>query len=185
MGLDTVMKDILRTGNEEAERIRREGKEEAERLIKEAHAKKKALIEGSLADARKAAVKLRVQEISRVELENRRAYLMMQKDMLDLALERARERLAALPQEKDRDYLRRLLAKHGTNAPVVISSKRQEATVRSLAPSLRYGGNIDCLGGLLLQTVDGSVRYDFRYETLLDQAVQSSLKDVAGVLFQQ
>jgi V/A-type H+-transporting ATPase subunit E len=68
---------------------------------------------------------------------------------------------------------------------VVISSKRQEATVRSLAPSLRYGGNIDCLGGLLLQTVDGSVRYDFRYETLLDQAVQSSLKEVAGVLFQQ
>jgi len=184
MGLDTVLSDIHTRGNEDVEAIRRDGKAEAERLLREAQAKKKALLEGSLSDARKAAEKLRLQEISRVEMENRRAVLVMQRDMLDLALEKARAHLAALPADKDRDLLRRLLIKNGTLAPVVISSKRQEATVKALAPSLKYGGSIEGLGGLLFQTVSGSIRYDFRYETLLEQAAQTSMKDVAAILFQ-
>ncbi len=184
MDLDTMLKDIQTRGDKATELIRREGKEEAERLLRDAQAKKRALIEGSLAEARKAAERLRVQEISRVEMENRRAVLVMQKDMLDLALEKAREHLATLPVDKDRDLLRRLLTKNGTLAPVVISSKRQEATVKSLAPSLKYGGSIEGLGGIILQTVNGSIRYDFRYETLLEQAAQTSMKDVAGILFQ-
>jgi len=184
MGLDTVLSDIQKRGNEEIETIRRESKAEAERLLREAQAKKKALLEASLAEARKAGDRLRLQEISRVELENRRAALVMQRDMLDLALDKAREQLASLPADKDRDLLRRLLTKNGTLAPVVISSKKQEATVRSLAPSMKYGGSIESLGGLILQTVDGSVRYDFRYETLLEQAAQTSIKEVAGILFQ-
>jgi V/A-type H+/Na+-transporting ATPase subunit E len=184
MGLDTVLIDIQKRGNEEVEAIRREGKVEAERLLREAHAKKKAMLEGSLSEARKTAERLRLQEISRVEMENRRAVLVMQRDMLDLALEKAREKLAALPADKDRDLLRRILTKNGTLAPVVISSKRQEATVKSLAPSLKYGGSIEGLGGIILQTVNGSIRYDFRYETLLEQAAQASMKEVAGTLFQ-
>jgi V/A-type H+-transporting ATPase subunit E len=184
MSLDKVLKDIQSRCEEDTERIRREGMVEAERLLKEAQAKRKVLLEASLSDARKAIERLRVQEISRIELENRREYLMMQKDLLDRALEKARERLAALPADKDRDFLRRLLGKGGITATVVISSRRQEATVKALAPSLRYGGSIDCLGGIILQTVDGSIRYDLRYETMLEQAAQASVKDVAKVLFQ-
>jgi V/A-type H+-transporting ATPase subunit E len=184
MGLETVLSDIQKRGDQEVEAIRSEGKVEAERLLREAQAKKKALLESSLAEAHKAAERLRIQEISRVEMENRRAVLIMQKDMLDMALDKTREHLATLSAEKDRDLLHRLLTKNGTLAPIVISSKRQEATVRSLAPSLKYGGSIEGLGGLILQTVDGSIRYDFRYETLLEQAAQTSMKDVASILFQ-
>ena len=184
MDLETMLKDIQAQGDKVTELIRREGKEEAERLLRDAHAKKKALIEGSLAEARKAAERLRLQEISRVEMENRRAFLVMQRDMLDLTLEKAREQLAALPVDKDRDLLRRLLTKNGTLAPVVISSKRQEATVKALAPSLKYGGSIEGLGGIILQTINGSIRYDLRYETLLEQAAQISMKEVADTLFQ-
>jgi V/A-type H+-transporting ATPase subunit E len=184
MGLDTVLSDIQKRGDEEVEAIRRESKAEAERLLREAQAKKKALLDGALAEAKKAGDRLRLQESSRVELENRRAALVMQRDMLDMALDKAREYLAALPADKDRDLLRRLLTKNGTLAPVVLSIKKQEVTVRSLAPSLKFGGNIDWLGGLILQTVDGSVRYDFRYETLLEQAAQTTMKEVAGLLFQ-
>ena len=108
----------------------------------------------------------------------------MQRDMLDMALDKARDYLATLPADKDRDLLRRLLTKNGTLAPVVISIKKQELTVRALAPSLKFGGTLDGLGGIILQTVDGSVRYDFRYETLLEQAAQSTMKEVAGLLFQ-
>ena len=184
MDLETMLKDIQVRGDKAVEEIHREGKEEAERLLREAQAKKKTLIEGSLAEAHKAAERLRVQEVSRVELENSRAALVMQRDMLEMALEKAREKLLALSADKDRDLLRRLLTKNGTLAPVVISSKKQEATVKALAPSLKYGGSIDGLGGIILQTVDGSIRYDFRYETLLEQAAQTSMKEVAGILFQ-
>jgi V/A-type H+/Na+-transporting ATPase subunit E len=184
MGLETVLTDIQKRGDEAVEAIRSEGKAEAERLLREAQAKKKALLESSLTEAHKTAERLRVQEISRVEMENRRAVLVMQRDILDLALEKARETLAALPADKDRDLLRRILDKNGTLAPVVISSKRQEATVKALVPSLKYGGSIEGLGGIILQTVNGSIRYDFRYETLLEQAAQTSMKEVAGILFQ-
>jgi len=183
MDLETMLKDIQSRGDKAVEEIRSESQKEAEQLLRDAQVKKKALIEGSLADARRTAERLRIQEISRVELENSRAALIMQKDMLDMALDKAREKLFTLPADKDRDLLRRLLTKNGSLAPVVISSKKQEATVKSLAPSLKYGGSIEGLGGIILQTVDGSIRYDFRYETLLEQAAQSSMKAVADLLF--
>ena len=184
MGLENLVKDIQSRGEQEIERIRREGREEAERLLRDASAKRKNLIASSQAEAAKAAARLKVQESSRVELENRRAHLVMEKEMLDLAIARARHKLAGLSPEKDKDILRRLIAKHGPKAPVVISNKKNEAVVRSLAPSLKYGGTIDCLGGLVLQTVDGSVRYDLRYETMLEQAAQASMKQVVKALFQ-
>jgi V/A-type H+-transporting ATPase subunit E len=184
MGLENLVKDIQSRGENEVERIRREGKEEAERLLRDANAKRKSLIERSQTEALKAAVRLKVQESSRVELENRRAHLVMEKEMLDLTIAKARHRLAGLSPEKDKDILRRLLVKHGPKAPVIISNKKNEAVARSLAPSLKYGGTIDCLGGLVLQTVDGSVRYDLRYETLLELAAQASMKQVVKALFQ-
>jgi len=184
MGLENLVKEIQSRGDEEAERIRREGKAEAERLLRDANAKRKSLVERSQVEASKAVARLKVQESSRVELENRRAHLMMEKEMLDLAIAKARHRLAGLSSEKDRDILRRLLTKHGPKAPIVISNKKSEAVVKSLGPSLKYGGSIDCLGGLVLQTVDGSVRYDLRYETLLELAAQASMKQVVRTLFQ-
>ena len=54
MGLDTVLNDIQKRGDEEVEAIRRDGKAEAERLLREAQSKKKALLDGSLSEARKA-----------------------------------------------------------------------------------------------------------------------------------
>lgn len=184
MSLESVVEDIKARGDKQAADIKMEALQEAERILKDAQAKKKALLEAALVDARKTAERLRIQESSRVELENRRAHLMMQKDLLDLTLEKARERLHGLPADKDRDLMRRLLAKHGPMAPVVVSCKRHETMVKALAPGLRYGGNIECMGGVILQTVDGSVRYDLRYETLLDQAAQTTMKDVARMLFQ-
>jgi len=184
MSLESVVEDIRARGAKQAEDIRKDAREEAERILKDAQAKKKAILEAALVEARRAAERLRIQETARIELENRRAHLVMQKDLMDLTIEKARERILHMPQEKDRDIMRRLLAKHGPMAPVVISCRRHEAMVKSLAPGLKYGGNIECMGGIILQTVDGSVRYDLRYETLLDQVAQRTMKDVARTLFQ-
>jgi V/A-type H+-transporting ATPase subunit E len=184
MSLETVLKDIRERGKKEVAKLKKEAKEEAERILKDAKSKKSKIIDDALSEASKAAERLKGQEFSRVELENKRGRLMMEKQLLDKVIELAKEKISNLPSDKDRELMRKLITKHSSKGNVIFSSAKHETMVKAAASSLRYGGKIDCLGGIVVQSADGSVRYDFRYDTLLKAAADTSMKDVAQILFE-
>ena len=48
----------------------------------------------------------------------------------------------------------------------------------------KIGDSVDGLGGFILEAADGSVSYDMRFDTLLDNAWGNSLAEVNKILFE-
>ncbi|MGQ0796359.1 MAG: hypothetical protein ACT4OI_00620 [Methanobacteriota archaeon] len=47
----------------------------------------------------------------------------------------------------------------------------------------RYAGTIECAGGLLIESADGTRRVDLRFESLLRDVWHDSVKEVAEILW--
>jgi V/A-type H+-transporting ATPase subunit E len=77
--------------------------------------------------------------------------------------------------------LKSLLAPYDLKDMKVYSNKRDAAFVSSLTPN--YGGNLDILGGVVVESKDGAVRYDLTYETLAREVFNSKMKEVSKILF--
>jgi V/A-type H+-transporting ATPase subunit E len=63
----------------------------------------------------------------------------------------------------------------------VFSNKRDEAFITSLASN--YGGNLDIIGGAVVESSDGTLRYDLSYETLAREVFNNRMKEVSRILF--
>lgn len=181
MGLDDVAGDIRAAGKARAEAILKEAREEKEKLLSEAAEKARGLKEDRAREAQKAVAQLRVQELSAADLEVKRNRLSMERALLEAAAQKARERLAGLPASEDEALLSALLKKCPPGYRVH-SAKRNEAFIRS-RPSVPYAGNIRCLGGVMFESPDGTVRMDFTYDTMLKEVVERTLKDIHDLLF--
>lgn len=183
MPLEAVVQAILDEGRAEAERILAEARAERERMLSEIRAEgAKALAEAE-AHAREAAERRRVQELARAELDARKIVLAAQKEALDLVYQRALGRLAQLKENEDflRDLLKAAEAEWSTGGKVY-SNPRDELLVRRIVGT-RYAGPIDTAGGVVIETEDGTRRVDSRYETLLQDVWNDSVKEVAEILW--
>jgi V/A-type H+-transporting ATPase subunit E len=182
MGLDEVAEEILAKGRAAAESVLKEAESERARLMAEARGRAQAMTDEKLQQAEKRARQIRVQELAAAELEGKRARLVMEREILEAAAESARAMMANLPKEQDERLVLEILRKNPAPGYRVFSARRNEAFLRAL-PSVEYGGNLNCLGGILYESSDGSVRMDFTYDTMLKDLVERNMKEIARLLF--
>ena len=182
MGLEEVVGDIEAAGKASAEAIVREAEQERGRLLSEARAKAGRLSGERLKEAERALIQLRARELSGAELEVKRLRLSMETELLEAAAAGARDRVARLTPAQDEALLRALLKRGEGPQYGIYSAKRNEAFLRTSTP-LPYKGNIDCLGGLVLESADGTVRMDLTYDTILRDVVERDLWEIHKVLF--
>ncbi|MBM4248712.1 MAG: hypothetical protein FJ149_04640 [Euryarchaeota archaeon] len=182
MGLDEVAQEILSECRAAAEAVVGEARKEAARMTAEAGERARAVVAVRLQQAERRARQLRVQELAAAELEGKRARLAMEREMLEAAVGQAREMLSALPRERDERMLSEILRRHSAPGHRVFSAKRNEAFLRAI-PTVEYGGTVNCLGGILFESRDGSVRMDFTYDTMLRDLVERNMKEIARMLF--
>ena len=48
-----------------------------------------------------------------------------------------------------------------------------------------YGGNIKCLGGILVTSEDGSINLDYTFDSILEDVWTSSMKQISDILFER
>ncbi len=48
-----------------------------------------------------------------------------------------------------------------------------------------YAGNIDCIGGIVLENADRTVRLDHTFDTIMDEVSEQSMKIISETLFEQ
>jgi len=182
MGLETVIDEILARGREEADAIRESAKAERARLLQEAREEGAKLLIAKEQEARLAAERARIQDLARAELESKRTILAAQKQVLDEVYSRALERLAALP---DRDAIVRALLNANASewrAGKVYASPRDADTVRAIVGP-NYAGTTEALGGVVIESTDGTRRTDLRFETLFADVWRDSIREVAEILW--
>lgn len=182
MGLEKVVEEVLASGRERRDGILAEADEEAGRLIEAARAEVDAYRAERQSETWARIKRMREQELQSAELELRRAELAMHRELLDRVEAEARDRLAALPRSRAEPLLRSLLARHAMPDGKVLSSPKDEPLVRALT-SQRYAGHVGCIGGVVLESADGTVREDRTFETILRERTEASLPAIAGALF--
>jgi V/A-type H+-transporting ATPase subunit E len=182
MGLETVIEDVLAQGRSEAEEIRRATSAERERILREARDEGAKLLARREQEARQAAERLRVQALARAELESKKIVLSAQKELLDQVYAAVLEKLPHLAESEG--LLRSLLQAHADEwrTGKVSCSPRDADLVRSIVGK-SFGGTIECVGGVVIDSADGSRRTDLRFETLLADVWRDSIREVAEVLW--
>lgn len=184
MGLEPTIQTILDEGKAEASRILEAARAERERMLREVRERGEALRAEREAAAREAGARRRVQELARAELEAKKALLQAQKEVLDEVRRRALQALGKF--EGNEKVLRALIGAHAEDLrdAKVYCNARDAPLVRGLLPKA-FGGTIDCVGGLVIESGDGSRRLDLRYETLLEESWEAWVKEVADVLWRE
>ncbi len=187
MPLDGVIQEIYREGEEKVQRIISEAKSEADRIIKEGEEKAKEILEKARRDGEKEAEALRRQELSSVRLEMKRLLLNKQREILEEVFKAVEERVKNIDLETKKRIYTALLKNHAMDNMVIYSNKDDEDLVKSIIQELglnaRYGGNVECLGGFIIESADGEIRINLTFEELLNQLYEQKMSEISKMLF--
>jgi len=191
MGLEAVLADIREKGQQEMQRIRSESQEETSRVLTAAQERAAKIKQAANDDAERQSGYILSQEISAANLLVKRELLNTQKDLLDQVYERAIVTIAGLPESFHRDAITRLLTEAKQQIPggIVRVNQRDKALLeRILAEKPEFkafstGKDAEIDGGVIVESMDGTLQLDYSYRTFLDMIWESGLRDASDLLF--
>jgi V/A-type H+-transporting ATPase subunit E len=183
MGLDRVVKDISDKAEAEGREITARAGAEASTIKKEADAEAKKAYEAEMARADQAVSKMRQRELSSAKLDIKKSKLNAEKDVLDDVRSELSKRLTAIPKEKRVELLNKLLALARKDVPAgkVFTNAGDAELVKG--SGYEYGGNIKCIGGIVVTSVDGTVNLDYTFDSIMEDVWSASMKPVSDILF--
>lgn len=184
MTLENVLSEIQTKGQQDVSAIIQEGKSEAGRILAEAKEKLKSIEEAKKKETDNKIRQLRIQELSIAELDAKKNILNMQKEMLERLREQVLNKLKDLPEDKNQQYIKTLIERAKTEFPSgkIYCNAKDEKFVKVNSP-FKFGRTMDCIGGILVESDDGSINMDFTYENILDEAWKDAMRDISRVLF--
>jgi len=181
MGLETVLERIRDTGKSEASSIVGEARQERERILAEARTEAAKHLARREAEAAEQAKRRRVQDLARAELDAKKIVLAAQEEVLGTVREGVKVRLAS---SSTPEALRRLLAKYASEWKTgrVYANAKDAAAVRSMAGG-NFAGTLDCIGGIVIESDDGTRRLDLTYDSALADLWDDVVREVAQTLW--
>ncbi|WP_406671182.1 V-type ATP synthase subunit E [Methanolobus sp. ZRKC4] len=182
MGLETVVKDIMDAAQAEVAQLDSEADAEVSQIIDEAKQSAKKIMGESLAKAEDDIKKIRQQEISSANLEVKRTLLNARKEVLEKVYTQAEESISTFSPEKNEELLKSLIESYESSGNRIYSDAGSEEIVKKLS-SLEYAGNIECLGGVIIENEDGTVRLDYTYDVILKSVNEQLLRQTSDILF--
>lgn len=182
MGLETVLKDIVEASQAEVSNLNSEADSEVSSILDESRQAAKKIVGERLAKVEDDIKYIRQQEISSANLEVKRTLLNARKEILDNVYVQAVEAISAFSLEKNEELLKVLINKYESEGAKIYSNKESAEIVKKLS-SLEYGGDIECLGGILIESADGTVRLDYTYDVILKSVNEQLLKQTSDIFF--
>lgn len=182
MGLETVVKDIMDVAQKEVSQINAEADAEISLILDDARQTAKKIMGERLSKAEDDIKKIRQQETSSSNLEVKRAILNARKEVLENVYQQVVEKIATLSPSKNEELLKTIIEKQQGNGSRIYSNRDSEDIVKRLS-SLEYAGNIECIGGVVIENEDGTIRLDYTYDLLLRNVNDQSLKQLSDILF--
>ncbi len=183
MGLDKVVKDISEKAEAESKAILAKASTEAAAIKTAAEAEARQIAAAEVAKADQSISKMRQRELSSAKLDVKKSKLNAEKDVLTDVHAGFVKQLSALPREKKVDIMKKLikLAKKDIPAGKIFCNAADADLVKD--SGYAYGGNIKCLGGILVTSEDGSINLDYTFDSILEDVWTSSMKQISDILF--
>lgn len=180
MGLDKVVENIRSEGRSQATSIVGTAQKEADAILADAKRQAAEIMARRQQEASAAADGHVKREVAHADLESRRLRLIAERELMTSIRAEVEKRLAALPAASRESHLKTLAARANVPGGKVWVAKQDESAAHKVG--LNVTGTFEGLGGLVVESPDGTTRENLRYETLLDEIWQASLPQVAAKL---
>ncbi|AFL95137.1 V-type ATP synthase subunit E [Thermococcus cleftensis] len=200
-GAELIIQEINREAEQKIQYILSEAREEAEQIKEEARKRAEARAEWIMRKAQTQAEIERQRIIANARLEVRKKRLQVQEELIQEVISALRERLAELPEEEYFPMLIDLavgaVKELGSESFVLRSnektlellSNRLDEFRKALAERLgkdvevALGEPVQTIGGLIVETPDGSVRVDNTFEARIERFEGELRAEIAKALF--
>jgi V/A-type H+/Na+-transporting ATPase subunit E len=181
MGLDKVITRVEQEGDDTIKTILAEAEKQAEETLTKARQTTTQLQAKKHKETDKQIKALRVQEENSLEIETKKIRLNAEKEVLQAAYHYCLKSLKEQPTDK---LLTSLLAKATKELPdaAYVNSNPHDAPIVRGLTTLTYSGTIDCLGGIIVENKDHTLKLDLRYETIAASLWDAHLKEIADLL---
>jgi len=182
MGLESVIEEVLARGKGEADDIRTAAHTERERMLQGVREEGEKLKRAREEAARRDAERNRVQVLARAELESKKMVLAAQKDVLDEVFRTASERLGTMADGAA--LLRKLLERERSDwqGGRVFSNAKDAPIVKPIVGA-NFAGTTESVGGIVVESADGTMRVDLRFESILSDVWSDAIREVADTLW--
>ena len=186
MTLEALASEIATAAKKEAKGITDAAKAEAKGILDEAKAEAKTLGEGFVSRAERECAQIETETVASARQANQKVQLIARREELDTTWGTVREQVGSAGLKGRAALLKALLAQAKGEAdegmvlhPVGID----RGALDKAASGFEVGDDIDGLGGFVLESSDGSVVLDYRFDGRLDESWNSTLADVTSELF--
>jgi len=183
MALDAVITEILDEGRKRAQELLREAEREAQALRADVEKRVAQERERTLGQAKKEAERHRVQELARAEFESKKRVLDAQKALWDELHGKVVEALRALPQDRTQRVLRGLVKKAKAVLPQGVVFARAADQWLANESGYKWGGAREMVGGFVVESPNGEVVLDYRFETQLEDMWKDLMREESQALF--
>jgi V/A-type H+-transporting ATPase subunit E len=182
MPLEPVIEEITRKGYQRVSEIRSEAEKEVEKILSEAKEAASDILKKSRESAESEAERLRRQEISSINLEMKREELNRRKEVLEEVYTKLVDRVKSMSADERKSLLEKILKQNEMEGYRVYSNKQDEEIVKSIT-KMPFAGNIDCIGGVVIESDDGQFRINLTFDEMLASLFERKMKEVSEILF--
>jgi V/A-type H+-transporting ATPase subunit E len=185
MVLQGIVEEIEKEKKEIIERLRKEAEEEANRIIENAKAEAEEIVKEAKAKAEREIEALRRQKIASVNLTMKMQMLNAKDEMLKMVYDMTVQRIQEMDTEEKKRILSKIIEDYKDMTGYVYSNKKDEELVMALisGTNLKYGGNIECIGGVLIESEDKSTSLDLTFDSILKSIYESKIGEISKILF--
>ncbi len=182
MGLEQVIGEVRRDGDHRAQRKLDEANAEVARILAAAKEKSDAYLAERMAAAERDAAQLQAQIRSSSDFEARKTVLTAEAALRAELHATVLEGFGELPDAARKKHIKALLkTAQGIIAKGSVFGAAKDAKALKAQDTYDYGGEVDIIGGIVVESADGANRLDLSYETLLGDMWRDVLKQEAGL----
>jgi len=186
MTLEQLKNDISASAKAEAKATIKAAEDEAKAIVDEAKSRADSIKSDASGKAEKDAGQLSKELVASARQANQKEILVARREELDATLSSAREKLGDASLSGRASLLKSLVKKAegmSSGKMVMRPTKIDKAALEDAGKSFKMGTLVDGLGGFVLEAEDGTLSFDFRFDTLLENAWNDQRAAVNQTLF--
>lgn len=186
MPLENVINEIISQAEKQKQEIIDQAKQEAEKIIGEATNKGKEQAKHFEEETKKIIAETKRMEISASNIHLHKMFLEAKKNILDEIFNQVIEKLSRLDSSKRRDLIHELVEKAKDELPDAkfVYCNDRDKEIASGIKSLKFKGVIDCLGGVVVENTDETIRVNYTFNVLLQTAKEMYINEISKRIFQ-
>jgi len=199
MPLDRVIEQINDVTKTEVNMILDEGRIEAESITKKAQKEAAAIREQGKINLQRTLADLKEVRLSKTRMKYKRKKLDMEREVIHRLWKSVENKVACIDETTNKKLIKKLLhiaratpvfsicsiayinddlCEVPTQRPFYIySSARDEEMIRKYS-DLEYSGHIECLGGIVAESEDRNWKINLKYDSILEEVFENSMKKV-------